>query len=328
MALDEHLSALDLERSLPSLPVVALEVLRVCGDPDADVTELAEVVSRDPVLTGQVLQVANSAFYFRGTPVTSLRRATVRLGMQPLKLVALGFTLANEMPRRGSAAGLDLPGYWHRSLLDAVIARSLARSLDRPVAEEAFLCGLFSELGKLVLAHAVPDTYGPVVEEGGGWPADRLERERLGFSGSEAGELLLRGWGVPELLVLGSSFADRRERLPADTPYQARRLADIVALARLGTSHIFGDDPEGSTVAFATDAQSRFGLSPADVGQIISELDVDCFEAAELLSIELPEGVSYQGLLEQAREQVVPLEAEALMELDNTPPLLVQGERG
>jgi HD-like signal output (HDOD) protein len=326
MALHEHLSQLDLERSLPSPPAVALDVLRICNDPDGEIAELAEVLSRDPVLTGQLLQVANSAFYFRGAPVTSLHRASMVLGMQALKIVALGFTLANEMPRRGSAAGLDLPAYWHRSLLNAVMARALARSLEKQVAEEAFLCGLLAEIGKLVLAHGLPEVYAPVVEEGGGWPADALERERLGFVSSEAGEILLRSWSVPELLVLGSAFANRREHLPADSPYLARRLADIVALARLGTSDIFGDAWDASTPPFATEAQSRFGLSQTDVEQVVADLDDECFEAAEMLAIGLPQGVSYHALLEQARDQVVPLTVDALMQLDRTPPIVVPAD--
>ena len=89
--------------------------------------------------------------------MTTLRGAAMVLGMRALKIVALGFTLANELPRKGVAAGLDLGVYWHRSLVNAVIARSLARSVNRALVEEAFLCGLLSELGKLALTHAMPD---------------------------------------------------------------------------------------------------------------------------------------------------------------------------
>ena len=128
-----------------------------------------------------MLRVANSAFYYRGSEVTSLHRAAMVIGMRALKVVALGFTLSSEMPQKGVAAGLDLNVYWHRSVLNAVIARSLARTVDQPVAEEAFLCGLLSEIGKLALTHAAPEEYGAVVAEAGGWPSDELERERLGF---------------------------------------------------------------------------------------------------------------------------------------------------
>src|SRR5262249_46236803 len=141
-----------------------------------------------------------------------------------------------------------------------------------------------------------------------------------------AAEILLRSWSVPELLVLGSAFANRREELPGDSPYLARRLADIVALARLGTSDIFGDAWDASTPPFSTEAQSRFGLSQVEVEQVAADLDEECFEAAEMLAIGLPQGVSYHALLEQARDQVVPLTVDALMQLDRTPPIVVPAD--
>ena len=58
------------------------------------------MLARDPMLAGHVLRVANSAFYYRGTEVTSLHRAAMVLGMRALKVVALGFTLANELPQK------------------------------------------------------------------------------------------------------------------------------------------------------------------------------------------------------------------------------------
>ena len=76
--------------------------MRVCSDPDGDVGQLADVLARDPILAGQVLRVANSAFYYRGSEVTSLHRAAMVIGMRALKVVALGFTLSSEMPQKGT----------------------------------------------------------------------------------------------------------------------------------------------------------------------------------------------------------------------------------
>ena len=70
----------------------------------------------------------------------------------------------------------------------------------------------------------------------GGWPTGELERERLGFAASEAAEVILRGWQVPEVVVVGAAFADRPEALGDDAPIDGCRLADIVSLARLGTA--------------------------------------------------------------------------------------------
>jgi diguanylate cyclase (GGDEF)-like protein len=265
-----------------------------------------------------VLRVANSAFYHRRSEVTTLRGAAMVLGMRALKIVALGFTLANELPRRGVSAGLDLSVYWHRSLVNGVIARSLARSVNRSLVEEAFLCGLLSEIGKLALTHAIPDDYAPVVAEAKGWPSDELERERLGFSATEAGEVILRGWQVPEVVVVGGSFAGRTETLPEDAPIDGCRLAELVTLARLGTAALFANDTGVALVRFTAEAELRFGLAAEEAATLVALLEAEIHEAAGMLSLDLPPGVSYQALLEKARLLMLAMSVDAVVQLEET----------
>jgi diguanylate cyclase (GGDEF)-like protein len=312
------LSSLQLESTLPSLPAAALEVLRVCQDTDAKIDELAQALARDPMLAGRVLRVANSAFYHQRSAVTTLRGAAMVLGMRALKIVALGFTLANELPRRGLSAGLDLSIYWHRSLVNAVIARSLARSVNRNLVEEAFLCGLLSEIGKLALTHATPETYAPVVLEAGGWPSEELERARLGFSSSEAGEIILRGWQVPEVVVVGAAFADRQLELPGTAPVDGCRLAELVSLARIGTAALFAEDAHAGLVTFTEEAERRFGLATEEAAALVALLEAEVHEAAGMLSLDLPAGVSYQALLDQARLLMLSMSVDAAVKLEET----------
>ena len=205
----------------------------MCSDPDGDVgssptCSRATRSSPDRCCASRTPRSTTAA---PRSPRCTARRWCI--GMRALKVVALGFTLSSEMPQKGVAAGLDLQVYWHRSVLNAVIARALARTVDQPVAEEAFLCGLLSDIGKLALTHAAPEEYGAVVAEAGGWPSDELERERLGFVAGEAAERLLRGWGVPEMLVLGasrtrparSSSPPTLRRGPPDRPHRRARPA-------------------------------------------------------------------------------------------------------
>ena len=79
-----EISQLPLTGSLPSLPAVALDVLRICQDPTCDIGDLANGLSRDPILASRVLQMANSAYYNRGSEITSLNRAAVMLGLRAL----------------------------------------------------------------------------------------------------------------------------------------------------------------------------------------------------------------------------------------------------
>ena len=62
--------------TLPTPPFVAMEIIRLTRDPDSSATDLAEVLSNDPVLATRVLQIANSPAYGLAREVTTVERAT------------------------------------------------------------------------------------------------------------------------------------------------------------------------------------------------------------------------------------------------------------
>ncbi len=77
---------------LPSLPAVAIEVLRLTHDEDATVIDLADVISSDPALAAKILKSANSPNYSRGMDITTLPRACTVLGIKAVKLMSLSFS--------------------------------------------------------------------------------------------------------------------------------------------------------------------------------------------------------------------------------------------
>ena len=157
--------------NLPSPPAVAVEILRVTNDEDASIEDLAEIISRDPVLSAKLLKLANSAVFRRGAEVASLEMAAMRLGMKTVKLMALSFSLSNDLPRTGKGSGFDYTGHWKRSLTMAVAGRSWARVVGNPNGSEAFLCGLLGRLGQLVMAECLPGPYGEIIRHWQGDPA-------------------------------------------------------------------------------------------------------------------------------------------------------------
>ena len=76
-------------RRMPSLSTTVGKVLEICSRTDASPNELNKVISLDPVLTGQVLKLINSAYYSLVSKVTSLTRAITMLGMNTVKNMAL-----------------------------------------------------------------------------------------------------------------------------------------------------------------------------------------------------------------------------------------------
>ena len=109
---------------LPSLPSVAIEVLRLCQQERTQAEELGEVLSQDPALAAKVLKLANSPFFGLRNDVATVSHAVVMLGMVSVRTIALGFSLvkglSNAAPR-----GFAHREYWARSLVSATAARVL-----------------------------------------------------------------------------------------------------------------------------------------------------------------------------------------------------------
>lgn len=74
---------------LPRLPELLPQVLAAMRRETTDTPALAALVAQDPVLAGEVIRVANSAYYARGKPVSSLEGAIRMLGHDGLRRAAL-----------------------------------------------------------------------------------------------------------------------------------------------------------------------------------------------------------------------------------------------
>lgn len=91
---------------MPSLSTTVVKVLETCNDPRASANQLKQVISLDPVLTGRVLKLINSAYFALGRPITSLTRAIIMLGVNTVKNLALSFAIIKNMKGSGDFSGL------------------------------------------------------------------------------------------------------------------------------------------------------------------------------------------------------------------------------
>ena len=137
------------ETAVPMLPAVALKVIELVSDPDVTVMSLAPVVSKDQVLASRVLGLGNSAAYAGYQPATTLLEAMVRLGTVAVRNVVVTVSFASRMhdPRIYGEQGRHLVDH---AIGTAYVARLLAERVKIDL-EEAFMCGLMHDIGKLVI---------------------------------------------------------------------------------------------------------------------------------------------------------------------------------
>lgn len=187
--------------NLPSLPMVAVQVLRL-SQSDASISGIATVIEKDPALASKILKVANSSLFGMPRQISSVQQAMVILGLRTVKVLALTFSLV-EAVQNQEAGGFDHQAFWRTSLTNAVSARLLAHHLKSPQPDEAFVTALLTDIGMLAAFHADRQAYREVLAESASrdLPVHVVEQERFGATHEFFSSQLLDAWGLPDKMV-------------------------------------------------------------------------------------------------------------------------------
>lgn len=148
------------DKYFPRRPMLMPQLLSAVNDPDAPPLKLAGIISQDPVLTGNILRLANSV-YFRlsAVPVESIQRAVVVCGTDGLQSLA-ATALVQPVFRGGSAEHNRFPAVlWERCTQASIAAEVCARQWCPADRQAAQLLALLSALGPLVAYRVVEDQY-------------------------------------------------------------------------------------------------------------------------------------------------------------------------
>jgi diguanylate cyclase (GGDEF)-like protein len=285
----------ELLNDLPSPPAVAIEILRLADDPASGLAELAAVVERDPALSARLISISNSATYARSTEVTSVKDAASVLGLRTLSLIALSFSLASGLQSKGSIGAFDLDQFWKRSLTVAAVGRHIARVNNPAVADDAFLVGLLSYLGRMVLAQKGTSEYLGVLAQANGWPDIAAEEAATGFSSVDVTVAAIAAWGLPSQIGEAIAYANN----PAsDTPTGGRiSLGEVVGLGMVADASINAPEDSVHHEELAKRVGRFFGEGTSIFNGVVEAIR----DTSASLDVDAPETLDDDDLLGRAR---------------------------
>ena len=188
-------------RKMPSLSTTVGKVMEICSRTDASPNELNKVISLDPVLTGQVLKLINSAYYSLVNKVTSLTRAITMLGMNTVKNIALSTAIIRTVSGAKKSRALPTSKFWAHSIGAGVSAKLLGELKGVPPMEreELFLAGLLHDLGKVPFG----DEYSEVlnIARSQQLPLLEVERRLMGIDHQEVGRMIAEKWKLNTVIT-------------------------------------------------------------------------------------------------------------------------------
>ena len=212
---------------MPSLSTTVSKVLEICSRTDTSPNGLNKVISLDPVLTGQVLKLINSAYYSLMNKVTSLTRAIIMLGLNTVKNLALSTAIIRCVGQAKKSKALPIKDFWAHSIGVGVMAKLLAAERGVPLAEreEYFVAGLLHDLGKIPFGDEYIEVLAQVQKE----PETlvKLEKKCLEIDHEEIGEMIASKWKLNAVITDAICHHHAPER--AEPAHQS--LVATVALA-------------------------------------------------------------------------------------------------
>ncbi len=263
--------------ALPALPTVVGELLAAFDDENVDVQTLAHLIGCDATISARMLTVANSAAYHNRAPRTSsLERTLTVLGLETAKTIALTTAIHQTFSHLRGIPPADMDRFWHHALSCAHLAQRLAQTIAYPAPDEAYLCGLLHDLGKLVIG-----VRHPTALQVGSTRAHScsdvplLEQQIFGADHCELGAALVESWRLRSFLA----DAIRFHHLAAEHLRGAHPLLRLLHVANTLSQDNELDD------AACISADTLFGLTPALLRQLRAESTREMMPLAASLSI-------------------------------------------
>ncbi len=288
---------------LPSFPAIAARVIEMCSDQNVSVRELGEVLSHDTAISTKILRTINSSFYGLRHRVTTVERATAMLGINAVKMLALGFSLVPQL-KGMSGDDFDPTVIWKRSLYAAVGAHTIAREVKFEHYDEAFIAGLLQDLGVIVMLQALRAEYVKVIE-GVIQTHGKLrttEAQAFDLDHAQVGQALAEKWILPPVLVA----AIGRHEAPDEAAPEYQPLARSVSLgAKAADCFLCPEEQKAARVkAYLRYASQWFELGQQEAGGFLEAIEVGTKELGKLFEIDGSSVHCAEDLLRLANESM------------------------
>lgn len=245
---------------LPSAPDVLLRLLGSLTKEGISFDEIAQTVRHDVALCAKVLDVAYPTYARAPRRLLSLEQALADVGFDALRTLVFSAAVNQVFHQPSEAAEALLIQDSPRWIFRAYLARAIAEHVGHSGRDEAYLAGLFYDLGKFALTANFPSLDDAKFADIGGdstSPMSAISPEELA---REAGVTLVSRWPVASFIVDAIRYRDEHtDRVVGTSPLiKIAHLANLVAEGALFTT----------SLPF-TAAEKLFGIQPTELETLV-----------------------------------------------------------
>ena len=217
-------------QDLPQFPQNIEKLNKLLDSDDSKISDIANQISNDVALTGELLKTVNSAAFSLQTPCSSISDAVKMIGTRGIKNMLYSIGSLNIFAAQ-TKKNEDL---WKHSYQVAFYSYNLAKNFcksDNSVVEDSFVCGLLHDMGKVIFETNCPEYLENVKKicKDKITSLDLFEKIISGVNHGEIGAKIAEKWNFPESIINVIRF----HHSPENAPEATKILAAIIYIADL-----------------------------------------------------------------------------------------------
>lgn len=182
--------------TLTPISQIMNQVLSLSKDPKSSMSDIADVIVYDPIITASLIKTCNSAYFALPRRVNSVKDAIVLLGLNRVIDLVLIKSVSENLIKAQAGYGLHEGELWRYSVTTAIMARDLAERKRAPDTQLIFTASLLKDIGKIILdrfvAGAIDRIDGLVRDHK--YSFHEAEKEVIGLDHAELGGLIAEKW--------------------------------------------------------------------------------------------------------------------------------------
>ncbi len=180
------------------LPSVARKVMEMVEREDVSGNQLAETIAKDQVLAAHLLKAANSALFGLPREITTVLMAVNVLGFKNTRDMTIMAATRGVYKRFGITEKM----LWTHSISAAVGAKLIAAQYVPLMRDDAFICALLHDVGKVILNNECPERFAEVMMRtyNEGESSIQAETAVFGYTHTEVGSLITSRWNYPRVI--------------------------------------------------------------------------------------------------------------------------------
>jgi len=219
---------------IPELPEEIIELDKEISSKFASMSNVAEIISKNTTLSGELMRLVNSPVVKLKEPVASIRDAVNVMGFNNIANLLVAAAIKNMFGSKGLSKDI-----MDHSVDVAFCMSDLSEWVDGITRDEAYMLGLFHNVGAMMLAAKNEDVYKGLFRDSMSKPVSIIKKEEEAFGSNHAmiGVLIGQKWHLPVnmLNAIMLHHNDKCERIKND---QVRAMVVMIKVANAIVSEI------------------------------------------------------------------------------------------